>query len=107
MIGQKMLFSKYKYFFLHFPHELLHFFAPKNIFLGGFSGFKPMAMGFLLECLHKVDLVNFQCPNGENDLNQLKIYFLGDTIYSYAKNMYILLGFNHVWKGLSEIRGWR
>ena len=30
-----------------------------------------MAMGFLLECLHKVDLGNFQCPNGESDLHQL------------------------------------
>ena len=49
-----------------------------------------MAMDFLLECLHKVDLGNFQCPNGESDSHQLKIFLLGDTIDSYAKNMYIL-----------------
>ena len=31
-----------------------------------------MAMGFLLECLHKIDLGYFQCPNGKkSDLNKL------------------------------------
>ena len=30
----------------------------------------------LLECLHKADLGNFQRPNRESDLHQLKILFL-------------------------------
>ena len=68
-----------------------------------------MAMGFLLECSHKVDLGYFQCPNGESDLHQPNIFFVKDIKFdSYVKNMYILcscrenyilLGFNHVQKG--------
>ena len=42
-----------------------------------------MAMSFFLY-FHKVDLVNFQFPNGESDLHQLKMFFLGDKIDLYA-----------------------
>ena len=41
--------------------------CPQEYFLGGFSGFLLMAMGFLLECLHKVHLGYCHCINGESD----------------------------------------
>ena len=42
-----------KVIFQHFPYELLHFFVPKHIFLGGFSGYKVRAM-VKKKCSNKV-----------------------------------------------------
>ena len=57
----------------------------KSIFLGGFRAFISMAEGFILECLYKEDLGNFQCPNAESDFHQPKYIIKGDQIDSYAK----------------------
>ena len=54
---------------------------------GFFSVFKSMAMGS-----HKVDLGNFQCPNGQCDLHQLKLFFM-DIQFIVMQNLCILYAY--------------
>ena len=58
--------------FLHIP-----LCRPSELTWEGFRGPKASAMSFILECSHKVDLGNFQCPYEESDLHQLNfaLYF--------------------------------
>ena len=55
-------------------------------------------MGFLLECLHKIDLGNSQCPNGKKGFTQTYKKNQVDKIHSDAKKKEVCIFYGIVVK---------